>query len=392
MSTKQRTAFITDAQMRSSLAVIRSLGKMGINVTAGEETRFATGFFSKYCTNHTVYPSPLKQKEKFAEYLIEQLQKNTYNVLIPVANPVLQPIIENEKEISQYTRIALPPREVFTKAYDKGTTLKIAQENGISCPKTFFIDSLDGVYRTEGMLEYPLVIKPRIGFGSRGVEVCNSFDQLIANVENSISNYGGLLLQEYIPNGGEFGVYTLFDWNSRPCALTVQRRLRSFPVSGGPSTLRETIRTDTSEIAVSDAFKLLNAMKWVGVAMVEFRIDQRDGIPKLMEVNPRFWGSLPLSILAGVDFPYMLYQLFIGEEVKPALDYKVEVKCRWLLPGDILWYFSAPNKLSNLPKLLDFRLKDDIISLEDPMPTIGFFTAAARYLFDSEMWKFVLRR
>ena len=57
MSTKSQTAFVTDAQMRSSLAVIRSLGKSGINVTAGEETRFATGFFSKYCTNHAVYPS-----------------------------------------------------------------------------------------------------------------------------------------------------------------------------------------------------------------------------------------------------------------------------------------------------------------------------------------------
>lgn len=392
MSAKPQTALITDAQMRSSLAVIRSLGKRGINVTAGEETRFATGFFSKYCTNHVVYPSPLKQNDEFVEYLIELLQKHPYDLLIPVANPTLQPIVDHEREISQYTTVALPPREVFIKGYDKGTTLKIALENGIPCPKTLFIDSLDDVYRTEDQLEFPLVIKPRISFGSRGVYICNSFDQLVVNVENSLSHYGNLLLQEYIPNGGEFGVDTLFDRDSRPCALTVQRRLRSFPVSGGPSTLRETIRTDASEKAVIAAFKLLNAMKWVGVAMVEFRIDPRDGVPKLMEVNPRFWGSLPLSVLAGVDFPYLLYQLFTGEEIKPVLDYKVGVKCRWLLPGDILWYCSAPDKFHNLPKLLDFRLKDDIISLEDPMPTIGFFTAVARYLFDPEMWKFMLRR
>lgn len=217
------------------MAVIRSLGKKGINVTVGEETKFATGFFSKYCTNHIVYPSPLRKREKFIEYLIEQLQKNTYDVLIPVANPVLQPIIDHEKEISQYTHIALPSREIFIKGYDKGNTLKMALKNGIPCPKTFFIESLDDVYRIKDQLEFPLIIKPRISFGSRGVEICNSFDQLVANIEDLVSNYGNLLLQEYIPNGGEFGVYTLFDRNSRPCALTVQRRLRSFPVSGGPN-------------------------------------------------------------------------------------------------------------------------------------------------------------
>lgn len=384
--------FVTDAQMRSSLAVIRSLGKRGFKVTAGEETRFATGFFSKYCNNHVVYPPPLKQKKDFIEYLIATLQKNTCDLLIPVANPTLEPIIENEKELSQYVNIALPPRETFMKGYDKQTTLKIALGNSIPCPKTHFIEHLDDIYNIEDLLEYPQTIKPTISFGSRGFDTCNSFDQLIEKAERSLSNYNTILLQEYIPNGGEFGVYTLFNSCSRPCALTVQKRLRSYPISGGPSTLRETFHTETSEIAVNAAFRLLNAMKWVGVAMVEFRIDSRDGIPKLMEVNPRFWGSLALSIQAGVDFPYLLYKQFIDGDVKPVLDYKDGVKCRWLLPGDILWFCSAPNKLRNLPKLLDFRIKDDIVSFTDPMPTFGFFTAVARYLFDLDMWKFIFRR
>ena len=103
-----------------------------------------------------------------------------------------------------------------------------------------------------------------------------------------------MLVQEYIPNGGELGVYTLFDNQSVPRALSVQRRLRSYPVSGGPSTLRETIRNDASRLATDIAFRLLTKMQWTGVAMVEFRIDARDGMPKLMEVNPRFWGSLQL--------------------------------------------------------------------------------------------------
>jgi predicted ATP-grasp superfamily ATP-dependent carboligase len=126
--------------------------------------------------------------------------------------------------------------------------------------------------------------------------------------------------------------------------------------------------------------------------MVEFRIDARDGIPKLMEINPRFWGSLQLSILAGVDFPCLLYRMMIRGDVKPALHYEEGVRCRWLLPGDILWFMSSPRKLHNLREFLTFDTPDDIISKSDPGPTYGFMLATLRYLPSREMWKYVLRR
>ncbi|MCD6572938.1 MAG: ATP-grasp domain-containing protein, partial [Thermoplasmata archaeon] len=220
----------------------------------------------------------------------------------------------------------------------------------------------------------------------------NSPEELIVKYKKVCAEYDKPLIQEYIPYGEELGVYALFNCESEPVALTVQRRIRSYPVSGGPSTFRETIKNDTSKEAVEIAFKLLKAMKWIGVAMVEFRVDARDKTLKLMEVNSRFWGSLQLSILAGVDFPYLLYRMIMNEDIEPVLDYKEGVKCRWLLPGDILWFLTSPNKLKNLPEFLKFNTNYDILSLEDPMPTLGFILATARYLFDKKMWKFVLRR
>lgn len=381
--------FVTDAQMRSSLAVIRSLGKNGLNVTAGEETKFTTGFFSKYCDHGVVYPSPKKHKKEFIDYILNKLEKNKYDVVFPVADACLLPLIEHEAKISKYSILAMPDRQTFMKAYDKGNTLRIAKENGIPCPKTYFINDLNELEKIKTELEYPLIIKPRISSGSRGVELCKSLDELETKFEKIFIEYGPLLIQEYIPCGEEIGVYALFNFNSEPRAVTVQKRIRSYPVSGGPSTLRKTIRNDE---AVKIAFKLLKKMKWVGVAMVEFRIDSRDNIPKLMEVNPRFWGSLQLSILAGVDFPYLLYKMLTEGDVEPTMYYKENIECRWLLPGDILWFLSAPNKLKNLPEFLKFNTNYDIISLEDPGPTLGFIMATARYLFDKDMWKFVLRR
>ncbi|WP_321418520.1 ATP-grasp domain-containing protein [uncultured Methanomethylovorans sp.] len=384
--------FVTDAQMRSSLAVIQSLGKNGLNVTAGEETRFTTGFFSKFTDQRVVYPSPKKNPDEFIDFLTNELQQKEYDVLFPIADACLKPLVCNEKEISKYTSLALPPKDVFFRGYDKGNTLKFAIDNDIPCPKTYFVNDKDELYNLTNEFEYPLVIKPRISSGSRGFHVCHSFEELVTKFQDSNQKYGNLLIQEYIPSGGEFGVYTLFNFDSEPRALTVQRRIRSYPASGGPSTLRETVKNETTDKAVEMAFKLLKAMGWIGVAMVEFRIDARDGIPKLMEVNSRFWGSLKLSILGGVDFPYLLYRMHVDGDVTPVFDYKAGVKCRWLLPGDILWFLTTPNKYQNSREFFKIDTPFDIISREDPGPTFGFMFASMRYMFDRDMWKFILRR
>jgi hypothetical protein len=68
--------------------------------------------------------------------------------------------------------------------------------------------------------------------------------------------------------------------------------------------------------------------------MVEFRLDDRDHLPKLMEINGRFWNSLPLAIASGVDFPFLLYRMAVEGDVAPVHAYRCGVQCRWLL-GDL---------------------------------------------------------
>lgn len=378
---------VLDAQMRNSLAVIRALGKSGLKVDAAEETRFATGFFSKYCENKFVYPDPSKNAEEFISYLLDLVQKNNYEMIFPITDKTVMPITSHKDEFSKYTIVPYPDYATLIKAMNKEKTIRTAIEARIPIPKTYFIKSIDDLNLIE--LEYPLIIKPVKSSGSRGVALCNNRKELTNKYEYNFRKYGSLLVQEYIPQGGEIGVYTLFNKESKPIALSVQRRIRSYPVSGGPSTLRETIRDDK---LVSLSFKLLDAMDWYGLAMVEFRIDSRDGKPKLMEINPRFWGSLQLSILAGVNFPYILYKLAKGEHLDPVLDYRVGTKCRWILPGDILWFLSSSGKINNLKDFFRLDISDDIISSSDPGPTVGFMLAVARYIFDVNMWKFVLKR
>ncbi len=156
-------------------------------------------------------------------------------------------------------------------------------------------------------------------------------------------------------------------------------------MTGGASTLRESVRRDD----VRDmGLSLLKALNWFGVAMVEFKLDPRDGIPKLMEVNPRFWGSLSLAIEAGVNFPYLLYLMSRGEKFKPVEHYEIGKRCRWLLPGDILHFIHNPKRGSLIPPF--FRFWDgntayDILSLKDPLPALGRVLTLLTLLYDQDM-------
>ena len=109
-----------------------------------------------------------------------------------------------------------------------------------------------------------------------------------------------MLLQERIEGPG-VGVFVCCD-RGEPVALFAHRRLREKPPSGGVSVLCESAAARSDRRATS-ATRLLQALDWRGVAMVEFKRDLRDGSLRLMEINGRFWGSLQLAIDAGVEFP-----------------------------------------------------------------------------------------
>jgi predicted ATP-grasp superfamily ATP-dependent carboligase len=138
------------------------------------------------------------------------------------------------------------------------------------------------------------------------------------------------LVQERIPGHG-MGVFVLAD-RGRIVARFAHRRLREKPPTGGVSVLRESIAVP--EPVSAPAERLVEALAWHGVCMIEFRVDARDATPYLMEINPRFWGSLQLAIDAGVDFPLLLYRLASGDPPPPVESYRLGVRCRWLL-GDL---------------------------------------------------------
>jgi hypothetical protein len=114
-----------------------------------------------------------------------------------------------------------------------------------------------------------------------------------------------------------------------------------------------------------------------------------------MEVNPRFWGSLQLAIVSGVDFPYLMLKMAKRESFEPVLRYAVGKRFRWLLLGDLLHFFNNPNRFHLDPPFFHFfdpNTSHDVLSKDDPLPLLGSVATLSTFLYDPEMKRFLERR
>jgi predicted ATP-grasp superfamily ATP-dependent carboligase len=187
------------------------------------------------------------------------------------------------------------------------------------------------------------------------------------------------LAQEYIEGEGH-GFYAVAD-HGEIAAYFMHRRLHEFPPSGGPSAMAASYR-DPALLDLGQ--RLFSATGWHGVAMVEFKKRDRDGEYYLIEVNPKFWGSLDLSIASGVNFPFLLYQMLVGEPIEHLCgEYHEGLIFRWLTL-DLAHAVATHGLRTYVRTFWDSRVLDDF-SRDDPLPSaalmlrgVGQFRGARR--------------
>lgn len=378
--------FLTDGVMRRTLAAARALGREGLTVTCGEESTINLTFFSRYCHHRFKYPSPRERQHAFVASLLHYLEENPHECLLPMEQDTLDIILQDRHQFERLTRLPLADNKTYQIFRDKGKTIELARQVGVPYPRTALPTSPDHVMEETRSFRFPVVIKPRHGWASRGIRYVQEPGQLLEAYRQAHEEDPLPLVQERIPRGEKYNVNCLFDRDARPLATCAQRELRNYPLEDGVSTVQESVwRPDLVDMTV----QLLQANHWYGVANVDYMIDPRDGTPMLMEVNPRFWGSLQMSIQCGINFPHLLCRLARGEKVEPVHKYAVGVMCRALLPYDILHFFANPHRWQMKPGFFDFfnpRIRYHILSTHDWMPILGFFLSCARYALDPEMW------
>lgn len=336
MMTNANNILILDANQRSALAATRSLGKqLNTVIITADSTPAALAQHSCFSTRYMQYPSPQVTPKAFCQWLIDFVADNNISAVYPMTEVSSQLVMMQREQLGE-CKIPFADYKTVLSIANKWHLVNLAEKLNIPHPTTqVFSNSAE--FTLSAITDFPLVLKPCLShiwledkWLSTSVHVVDNKAELEDLLQNkAYFKHHPFMLQEFIPGHGA-GIFALYN-KGDAVTFFAHQRVREKPPGGGVSVLSASQPCDPSQLHYAKA--LLDGVKWHGVAMVEFRIGE-DGTPYLMEVNTRFWGSLQLSIDAGVDFPFLLHQITFGENPEPARDYTVGQRLRWLL-GDV---------------------------------------------------------
>ncbi len=390
----KKTVIITDGLWRKSISAIRSAGRAGYEVMVLGDSVFTTGFYSRFTARHLRGPTAASDPSGFGRLLERAVAlAKDRPVIMPMEDASCEWLLDQGDRLASAADWLLPDKESFVVARDKALTIQLAQKLGLDCPRTHFPESAAELVRiVAGLAPADLenwIIKPRTGSGSAGIV----YGGQILNTDLGVhwSSCGPLLLQERIPAEGiAYGVSLLYDRNGTFQTAFAHKRLQQYPQTGGPSTQRVAIPLDG---LLQASTRLLDALHWRGVAMVEWKEHPKTGRRVLMEINPRFWGSLELSVRAGVDFPALYIAAASGSPLPPGPAYRAGLRCRWLVPGDILRYLSAPKeKRESIWEFLrGFWAESEEFDREDYRGSLACWICPALLVLNPKYWRYLRR-
>ena len=264
--------------------------------------------------------------------LIRIIKKHKIDVILPIGS--YMQLAKIKPTLSKFCKVLVEDYEKIDRFHDKRKTIVIARELYIPHPATYFPRKIEDITSYAKNVSYPVVIKPAIGTGAKGVRYVRNEKELTRLCRKASQNRElddcyeenrhGILLQEYIP--GELEDVTALGLEGHMVLGMTQKRILTKPLSGGSGIVN--ITTHNEEL-LNYARKVISHAQWTGVLLFDFKIDDRDEKPKLLEINPRFWGTTWLTIRAGLNYPHYLIQASLGQPVELPHYYRESLICRW---------------------------------------------------------------
>lgn len=349
---------LTDGELTSTLAVVRCLGRHeNIEVHVTSEQKYSLSSHSKYCKGTHILPNPLDEI-RYISVLVDLLKEEHFDVLIPVGYFSERTIIKNRPKLEKLVSVPVVDLSIFDVANRKDKTMDFANRIGLNVPRTYKISGLDDLKRIR---DFPVVIKAVEGWGN--TKYAKDSKDLLKKYKKVMNNKiladALPIVQEYIPGNNGYGFYALYN-KGKIVTYYIHKRLHMYPRSGGPATMACTYYH--REI-YEQGKKILDSLRWHGVAMVEFKRSEKDGRFYIIEINPKYWGSIDLGISAGVEIPYYHAMLTTGSKTVIGKKYS---KCLFRWPTrDFLYAISGKNKTIEILKwvalFFNFDVKDNIL-------------------------------
>lgn len=360
---------LADGHARQALALARAFKELGCTVIAICESGLDVCSKSRY-VDHIVKDSSIHERPDLrVECIIREVSKGGYTLVISFSDVTVEQISINRDRIEKYCRTAVVDKDKFYLAYNKLNTMRICMENDIPCPNTFFdCKTVDDVMNRE--LVYPIIVKPRTGYGAIGFYKFNDAEELRHYLTEHTDDIEHIIIQEYIPQTDLQYECSIFvdDKNVVKSAMVFEKN-RWFPVHGGSSTLNTSVKDDT---IVENCSKLMQFIEWRGCCDIDLIRDPRDGVAKILEINPRISGSGKIVLLSGVNLALEMLQMARGEEVTKFADYKEGIRLRCLYT-DLLWFLKSRDRFKAKPSWFSMKnTHEQVFSWKDPAPFFVF--------------------
>jgi predicted ATP-grasp superfamily ATP-dependent carboligase len=270
-----RGVLVTDASRGSAVAIIRSLGERGYRVVAADSRPRSPGFYSRYTSERLLYPPPQAAPRRTVAALREAARELHVDLIVPVTEEVVLPLSEARDDFAGICALALPEPQALARAADKLATVELARELDVPTPRTALAATAAEALEAASSLGWPLVLKPRASRVNRNGRAIDAYEVGYAGDAEGLAEQMGrfegrceVLLQEYC-RGEAHGVELLLH-RGRPLAAFQHRRLREVPITGGASSFRESVALDPE--LYEHSVRLLAALEWTGLAMVEFKV------------------------------------------------------------------------------------------------------------------------
>ena len=349
---------VTDGLMKKSLSVVRSIAPVAddIGVTAPYRVSMA-GLSRETDRQHVVDRT---DPEAFVRSLDRIVTGGSYDYVLPVGGWTTAVLSRHRDRVDAPLEAVLPDREAMATAQDKWRTYQRAVDLGVPVPSTVAPESAEDLQAAEEF-DFPVIVKAPDESAPRFVERVDSTAALRRVARRYHSDTGSWpLIQEEVTGEG-CGLFALY-LDGECQGHYAHRRIREYPPSGGASACAESIH---DERLTDLGLGLLDDLAWHGPAMVEFKRDA-DGEPHLIEINPKFWGSLDLGRYSGLEFPRALLT-FAASGRKPSFSF-AGTRCHWPLSGDLQHAVRRPESAPQVAvDCLSTRTRSNL-SVTDPLP------------------------
>jgi predicted ATP-grasp superfamily ATP-dependent carboligase len=314
------------AENRTSLAIVRTLGRLGVKVFCVDHEPDALAMKSRYCAGRFKWDFESNSPDDSAQFLVDVARKIGQKAILLPTFDTRNLFVDRYRDLlSKSFLLPQPQPGAVPRLYSKQSMYELCKSTGVPTPEAIFPSSVEQAVNEGPNLRFPLVVKGIDGdrlnlLKGRSLAIVRQQSDL-REVYNALDEPGisNLALQEFIPaNAQDAWILSGYFDTSGNCRFMITgQKLRQLPIHGGITTLGVCA---PCEPIVDSISRIAKAAGYQGIIDADFLYDKRDGLWKLLDVNPRPGANFRLLVdKHGFDVVRAMYLDLTGQNL-PAVE------------------------------------------------------------------------